>query len=94
MKLTASDKRNLRAIGHCTEDFPQIEEAADCTEYTLCDGEGRSAIRRITRRQAEARLGREAWVSGLSRSAFHTTAMRQTKDGQNYILFDSSALFR
>lgn len=94
MELTKADKAYLRSINEGEEYFPQIEEAMDKTTYELCDEDGKETIRTITREEAIELLGRENWLNGLDRSAFHWTAMRQTKDGKNYILFNSSKLFR
>lgn len=87
MKLTAQDKEWLREFGHKDEDFPQIEEAAQKqkTTYKL----GRQPI---SREQAIALLGRKTYLSGISRSAFHCTAVRDM-DGGRFVYFDSSNLF-
>lgn len=94
MKLTKSDKQYLLSINESEQYFPQIEAAMETTKYELTDADGRQTIRSLTRDEAIDLLGRETWLNGLDRSAFHWTAMRQTKDGQNYILFDSSKLFK
>lgn len=94
MKMTEADKAYLRSISESEQYFPQIEEAMDVTKYELMDADGRNTIRTLTRKEAIELLGRETWLNGLDRSAFHWTAMRETKDGKNTILFDSSALFR
>lgn len=93
MKLTNNDKAYLLSINESEQYFPQIEEAMEVTKYELTDADGKETIRRITRKEAIDLLGREAWLKGLDRSAFHWTAMRQTSDGKNYVLFDSSKLF-
>lgn len=94
MKMTKADKAYLRSISESEQYFPQIEEAMDVTEYKLLDADGLTTIRKISRKEAIELLGRETWLNGLDRSAFHWTAMRETKDGKGYVLFDSSALFR
>ena len=94
MKMTEADKAYLRSISESEQYFPQIEEAMDVTEYKLLDADGLTTIRRISRKEAIDLLGRETWLNGLDRSAFHWTAMRETKYGKGYVLFDSSALFR
>ena len=76
------------------EDIGQLEEAADVTEYTVIDKLHGDKERKITRLGAIRLVGREGWLSGLVRSAFHWTAMRETKDGSRYVYFDSSRLFR
>ena len=94
MKLTKADKAYLLSISESEQYFPQIEEAMDVTEYKLLDADGLTTIRKISRKAAIELLGRDTWLNGLDRSAFHWTAMRETKDGKNTILFDSSKLFK
>lgn len=86
--LREQDKDLLRSWGHTDRDFEQIEKvmAKRYTKYSL-DGS------RITREKAVDILGWRAYLSGISRSAFHRTAVRQTSDGRE-ILFDSSAFFK
>lgn len=93
MKLTDNDKAYLRSIGVDERDFLQIGDAADHTKYELCDEDGKESVGSTTKSEAINRLGREGWLNGLARSAFHVTAMRQTADGKNYILFDSGEMF-
>lgn len=69
------------------QDIKQIEQAASICIYT--DEEDK----RISRAKVIEMLGREDWLSGLSRAAFHWTASRG-KEGQNYVRFDCSKLFR
>lgn len=86
MKLTQDDKALLIKWGHTEHDFAQIEEATRRTTYSYC-GE------RINREKAISLLGREQYLSGIARSAFHYTAMRETEDDQA-VYFDSSSLFK
>lgn len=99
MEFTKQDKASLLKLyggvqKTVDEDMEQLEAAADVTTYELCDADSRNVIRKISRETAIRRLGREGWLSGLVRSAFHWTATRQTADGKNCILFDSRKLFR
>ena len=96
MKLTKADKAYLLSINESEEYFPQIEEAMEATNtvYELCDAGCREVIRTISRTEAIKLLGREGWLNGLDRSAFHWTAVRQTLDGKNYVMFDSAKLFK
>lgn len=94
MELTKADKAYLLSINENEQYFTQIEAAMEVTKYELTDADGKETIRRITCKEAIDLLGRETWLNGLDRSAFHWTAMRQTKDNTGYVLFDSSALFR
>ena len=88
MKLTSNDKGMLRKWGFSDQDFAQIEEALQKskTKYKLGSDP-------ISREEAIVILGREAFLSGISRSAYHFTAARQTPDGK-IVYFDSSNLFR
>lgn len=88
MKLTRKDKELLFSWGYTEQDFPQIEEATHSTKtkYEL-DGNP------IDRAEVIRLLGRKAYLSGIARSAFHWSAMRETDDGRT-IGFDSSRLFR
>lgn len=86
MKLTENDKALLRRWGEEDKYFPQIEEATRRTTYEL-DG------KRISANEAIAALGREEYLSGIHRSAFHYTAVRKTRDGR-LVYFDSSILFK
>lgn len=100
MKLTDTDKQYLleKVYGGIKqtfeEDLPQIKEAADVTTYTLY--EGKLDRGRITRNEAIGLVGREMWLSGIARSAFHWTACRQVLANPDhaYVMFDSRKLFR
>lgn len=86
MKLTKEDKKLLLGWGYIKKDLDQIEVATSLTRYTykgklICD------------ERACELLGREEYLSGISRSAFHWSATRETLDGET-IEFDSSALFK
>lgn len=84
MKFTHADKAQLTEWGYPESDIKQIEEAAsrNHTIYTMGD-------QRISREEAINLLGRKEFLSGISRSAFHFTASRETEDGK-FILFNSS----
>lgn len=88
MKLNNDDKKWLLELGHTEEDFFQIEQAlnANITKYTI-DGVP------VSRDEAIRLLGRKQFISGISRSAFHYTAARETANGK-VVLFDSSRLFK
>lgn len=94
MELTKEDKAYLLSINESEQCFPQIERAMVVTKYELTDEDGKETIRSISRKEAIELLGRETWLNGLDRSAFHWTAMRETKDKKGYVRFDSSRLFR
>ena len=94
MKLTEKDKADLLALDVPPEDFWQIAEAAQLkyTKYAVY-AKGAEKGRHISRDEAIRLLGRKEWLSGLSRSAFHFTACRDTIDGASFVLFDSHKLF-
>lgn len=87
MKLTKADKDLLLSWGYDESDFPQIEEAMrkKKTQYELGNSQ-------ISREEAIQRLGRRNFLSGIARSAFHYSAVRETIDGER-VYFDSSRLF-
>ena len=100
MKLTDSDKQYLLANVYngvkktLEEDLRQIEEAADVTKYKLFEDKRDRGM--ITRNAAIELVGREMWLSGIARSAFHWTAFRQvlSNPDRSYVMFDSRKLFR
>lgn len=99
MKLTDTDKKYLleKIYGgikkNFDEDFRQIEKAADVTTYILYNGDKSDG--RISRTKAIALCGREGWLSGISRAAFHWTAMREVKGKLDlYVGFDAHKMFR
>lgn len=88
MKLTIDDKKILKDFGCNILDFFQIEKAMgnSITTYEI-------ETKPISREEAKELLGKKIYLSGISRSAFHGSAARETKDGRA-IYFDSSRLFR
>lgn len=86
MRLTQNDKECLREWGYPECDLLQIEEATQKTIYTCND-------KRLSARQAIELLGRETYLSGISRSAFHWSCVRET-ESDDRIYFDSSRLFK
>ena len=110
MKLTETDKKQLKENGYVESDFPQIERAMQKskTKYSTVNIQtGKKET--ISRERAIEILGRETWLSGISRSAFHWTATRDNMRGYfkpksaDYVVtqmptqivhFDSSNLFK
>lgn len=88
MKLTDEDKTLLIKWGHSERDIAQIEEATAVTAYRINYG------KRISRDKAIELLGRERYLSGISRSAFHFSASRDIGDSGDVVHFDSSRLFK
>ena len=98
MKLTTKDRQYLleKVYGGIKktfeEDERQIVDATEATTYTLYKGETRGG--KISRANAIALCGREGWLSGIARAAFHWTAMRDVKGKPNlFVSFDSHKLF-
>ncbi len=87
MKLTNEMKEILLNWGYLQEDLEQIERATDKTIYTYKN-------KRIGQQEAINLLGIEAFLSGISRSAFHFTASREVGKTGKFISFDSSRLFK
>ena len=88
MELTNEDNEYLRKLGYEDKDFKQIIMAMKVTTYKLDIGG------RISRKRAIELLGRENFLSGISRSAFHYTAYRIVPETTCGMLFDSSRLFK
>lgn len=85
MELSKTDKKVLRDWGHSKKDIEQIEVATSLTRY-----EYKGKL--ISDAKARRLLGDKEYLSGISRSAFHFSASRETPDGET-VSFDSSALF-
>lgn len=88
MKLTKSDKEYFLRIGHNEDDLKQLEKATGKTKYTI------NYKDKISTDKAIELLGREAYLSGISRSTFHRTAEQEIGNTENVVVFDSSALFK
>lgn len=85
MKLTKMDRELLIKWGYREEDLNQIEEATTKTVYEM-NG------KKISQKKALEVLGREEYLSGISRSAFHWSSARNNNGDTVY--FDSSKLFK
>lgn len=86
MKLNKEDKKLLLNWGYLNQDLNQIERATTKTAYFIND-------EKISTKKAIEILGREKYLSGVGRSAFHLTATRSNDDDNITIFFDSSKLF-
>lgn len=86
MKLTSEDKKLLTDWGFPEKDFNQIERAITKTTYEMND-------KKISASEALDVLGRETYLSGIARSAFHWTSFRENYKGQG-VYFNSSKLFK
>ena len=95
MKLTIQDKKLLVSWGQRPGDIAQIERASksDILELKLEDlGTGKR--RKIGQKEAIKILGRETFLSGLSRAAFHRGCSRNSEDDKFRISFDCGKLFK
>lgn len=91
--LTDEDIALLKECGESEEkDIKQIDDATlkKYTKYKLICDEGKNIV--LTREAVISMLGREKYLSGIQRSAFHCSAVRETEDGKK-IFFDSYKLF-
>ncbi len=84
MQLTEKDKALFLSKGYTESDLSQLQDAVNEVRLTLinCDDE-----QRITKREAIRILGRETFLSGIGRSAFHASCIRDSSDGQS-VYFD------
>lgn len=97
-KLTPEDVALLREWGETDNDcIKQVERVASkkWTKYELIDY--KSKIRKkISREEAIEILGREEWLSGIQRCAFHCSAVRYQGggcEGDLCVLFDAYDFF-
>lgn len=92
MRLTDEDKTLLRSWGEKEDAIPQIQ-AATCAKYTdiFYRKESNAPKVQISHTKAIELLGREDYLSGIQRSAYHGTACRYVgSDILNGIVFFSS----
>ena len=87
-RLTKEDRKTLLDWGFPEDELAQIEEAANRSTYVLDDEKPINVWDVINI------LGKETFLSGIRRSAFHWTSSRNTEDGKHEVSFDSSILFR
>lgn len=93
MKLTNKDKKYLLLIGYSENDFEQIGNIAKYTKYEMFTKEDESIVTTITQKKTIELLGRNTFLSGLGRTAFHQSAVRYNDEGTIYVVFDSSKFF-
>ena len=94
MKLTNKDKKYLLSIGYTENDFEQISNIAKYTKYEMFTKENESIVTRITQRECIKLLGRNTFLSGLGRTAFHRSAVRYNDEGTIYVGFDCDNFFK
>ena len=93
IEMTEERKKIFRDMGHEEGDMRQLSQALKRTKYKVSSREeGKTTS--ISAVQALEILGEKKFLSGISRSAYHYTAARETEDGEFVVYFDSSMLFR
>lgn len=75
MKLTAEDESVLLEIGNLKQDIPQLREAARKAKIEYQNSY-------ISHERAVELLGRRTYLTGISRCAFHASAVRETPTGE------------
>ena len=93
MKLSNKDKKYLLSIGALEDDFEQMEKVTKHTKYEYFTKEDESIVTTITQKKSIEILGRERFLIGLLRSAFHRSAVQYNDNGE-YVLFDSEKFFK
>ena len=92
MELTKQDVSYIvNELRYEMMDIPQIKAALKKTKFTQCTPRDNGTI--ISADSARKILGDKPFLSGICRSAFHWSAVRQKDDG-TIIYFDSSPLFK
>ena len=94
MKLTNKDKKYLLSIGYTESDFEQIGNIAKYTKYEMFTKEDESIVTTITQRECIKLLGRNTFLSGLGRTAFHRSAVRFNDDDTIYVIFEDKKYFK
>lgn len=92
--LTDKDKETLRRWGERKEDIKSIEVCANESVYLIYkieDGTGKYSenIESITLEKTLELLSREVFLSGIARSCFHLSCVRETEDGKYGVIFES-----
>ena len=87
MRMNDQDRWFLKT--HCVSesDFEQMVRASKHTTYEYKN-------KKIKLTEVLKLIGRERYWLGIARSAFHHTAKVSFNNDADYILFDSSQLFR
>lgn len=103
MILQKQDVDILKSWGYLDSDIPQIQKAIKVSTYELYkrlnpnaevfDEDRSKLLRELTAKEAYRRLGGEAFLSGIGRSAFHWSSVRDCVNENYFVMFDSGALF-
>lgn len=91
-KLSKEHQEIILNFGYLKKDLKQIEQALSKTDFELLTPE-KNQDEKISIDKAVEFLGEETFLSGMCRSAFHYSAVRENKKGQS-VYFNSSRLFK
>lgn len=91
-KLNKEHQAIILDFGYPKEDLKQIERALSKTDFELLTPE-KNQDEKISKDKAIEILGEKEFLSGMCRSAFHYSAVRENKFGQK-VYFNSSRLFK
>jgi hypothetical protein len=79
MVLKQEHKAILREFGNDDRDIAEIGLALDAGEFTFTNV---ATGKRISEQTAFDKLGVRTFLSGISRAAFHSSCIRETKEGK------------
>ena len=92
--LSDSDISYLKSIGYPDTDMKLINKSVKATIFTLWQETVNGYKGKIIKwDEVVAILGKEQALSGLARSTFHFSAIREINQ-YDYVYFDSGKLFR
>ena len=89
-KLTKKQKQIILDFGYQQEDLKYIEEALLFTDFELLIE--RQNDKKISLKKAKEILDETNFLSGIARSTFHYSAVREAENGHK-IYFDSSRYY-
>lgn len=94
MKWYKEDIKKLREEGYDNDDIAQIKSAGRYLKlYLLYEDENvNKSQKRIYQKEALEILGRDMFISGLSRASFHFTSTRTNH--YKTVYFDCSSMFK
>ena len=85
LKLSTNEKKELRNRGYSLDDIKEINFALKKTTYTLILEP--LDYKDITPEEAIKILGKDEWLRGISRAAFHIETVRTAPDGQKVRIY-------
>lgn len=90
--LSKQNKEIILSFGYPKEDLKQIEKALKYTDFEILTP-AFNKDKKIDIQKAIEILGEKQFLSGMCRSAFHWSAVREGKNKER-IYFNSSKLFK